>query len=117
LVEIGLGSPWEGGEGVASKFTGNRWGDREHNNQPLTGALKADSAELVLRGGSAMRGDETTRRGKEESGVMRGEVTTSRHIERQWRWQGDATTSWGNQEGCASRGNVDNELAPLEVVA
>jgi hypothetical protein len=40
--EIGFGSRWEGGEGVASKFTGNRWGDRGHNNQPSTGASKAD---------------------------------------------------------------------------
>ncbi len=43
LGEIGLGSRREGGEGVASKFTRNRWGDRGHNNQPLMGALKADS--------------------------------------------------------------------------
>ncbi len=42
MGEIGLGSCWEGGEGVASKFTGNRWGDRGHNNQPLTGASEAD---------------------------------------------------------------------------
>ncbi len=42
MGEIGLGSRWERGEGVASKFTGNRWGDRGHNNQPLTGALEVD---------------------------------------------------------------------------
>jgi hypothetical protein len=64
-------------------------------------------------GGGAMRGDGTTRQGKQEGGMMRGKVTTSRHIERRWRWRGDATTSRGKQEGCASRGDVDNQPAAL----